>query len=328
MNALKKLFVAGLSLAAIAGASAQTTIRIIGSTAFRSATITGIQDILQPGYTYGYSGTTGVTKASQAVFSGTTKSSNSGAGIPVVIQCSWTGSVGGVQTLAQLTPAITTATFLSAIPANLSSTGVASLSSGYDAPAVADITMSDSFQASTQFSGGSYLPLADTKVGIVPFVFAKGLSNDTTVTAALARLTNITPLQAKAILGSGALPLSVLDGTVGDSGIDVLAVGRDEDSGTRLAAFAETGFGIFSAPQQYQPTIAGGVITAIPIYQAQSVDGLPYPAGHSGYSSGGTLATTLNTPVQSGLTDATGSKFALIGLFRHQRCERRQRWRQ
>ncbi len=315
MNALKKLFVAGLSLAAIAGAYAQssTTIRITGSTAFRAAAIVGIEDILNPGFLYGYQGTT-VTKASQAVFQGTTKVGSN----PVIIQCSWTGSVGGVQTLAQQSPVLTSALWLSAVPANLSATGVQNLNSGniYDAPATADVTMSDSFQGSTMFIGGSnYLTLVDTKVGIVPFVWAKGLSSDTTVNASLGHVTNITPLQAKAMLGSGVLPMSLLTGTASDSSIDVLAVGRDEDSGTRLDAFAETGFGIFALPNQYQPTIAGGAITGIALYPANTVDGLSFPIGHSGYSSGGTLATTLNTPVASGTTDTFGSKFALIGYF-------------
>ena len=252
MNALKKLIAASMSLAAVSGAFAQTatTIRIVGSTAFRSAAVTAIEHILNTGYTFGYSGTSGETKASQSVFVGTTKVGS----YPVVIKCSWTGSVGGVQTLAQVSPVITNATFLSETANTLSTTGTSGLSSNYDAAVTADVTMSDSFQGSTMFTGGSYLTLVDTKVGVVPFVWAKGSSNDSTVSASLANVKNMTPLQAKALLGSGVLPLSMLTGNSSDSTIDVLAVGRDQDSGTRLDAFAESGFGIFSLPIQYLPT--------------------------------------------------------------------------
>jgi hypothetical protein len=314
MNALKKLFVASLSLAAVTGTYAQsTTIRIIGSTAFRSAAVTGIEDILNPGYTFGYSGTSGATKASQSVFVGTTKV----GGYSVVIKCSWTGSVGGVQTLAQVSPLITNSTFLSETANTLTTAGTSGLASNYDAPVTADVSMSDSFQGSTMFTGGSYLTLVDTKVGVVPFVWAKGSSDDTAVSPSLANVTNMTPLQAKALLGSGVLPLSLLTGTASDSTIDVLAVGRDEDSGTRLDAFAESGFGIFSLPNQYQPTIPTGssVITGIALYPVNTVNGITYPIGQSGYSSGGTLATTLNTPVASGTLDTFNNKFALIGYF-------------
>jgi len=314
MNALKKLFVASASLAAVAGASAQsaTTIHIIGSTAYRAAAITGIENILNAGYTFGYTGTSGATKASQATFVGTTKGTNTS----VVIECSWTGSVGGVQTLAQQSPVITNSSFISPTLNTLTTTGASLAAPVFEAAITADVSMSDSFQGSTAFSGGSsYLNLIDTKVGVVPFVWAKGLTNDATVAASFQHVTNMTPLAAKAMLGSGVLPLSLLTGTATDSSIDVLAVGRDEDSGTRLDAFAETGFGIFALPVQYAPTIAGGVITGVAQYPANTVNNISYPVGQSGYSSGGTLATTLNTPIASGTQDTFKNPFALIGYF-------------
>jgi hypothetical protein len=78
-------------------------------------------------------------------------------------------------------------------------------------------------------------------------------------------------------------------------------LGRDEDSGTRLDAFAETGFGIFTPPFQYQPTITGtpgasGMVASIAPWPVNTVNGITYPVGHSGYSSGGTLASVMGTP--------------------------------
>jgi hypothetical protein len=124
----------------------------------------------------------------------------------------------------------------------------------------------------------------------------------------------MTPLAARAILNGGA-PISLLTGAAADSSIYVYAMGRDEDSGTRLVEFAESGFGIFGSPIQFEATIASGAITAIAPYHAQTILGLSYAAGHSGYSSGGTLATTLNTPVSAAARDSGNGKFALVAFF-------------
>ncbi|HVS52034.1 MAG TPA: hypothetical protein VHD62_06730, partial [Opitutaceae bacterium] len=142
----------------------------------------------------------------------------------------------------------------------------------------------------------------------------KGLSSDTAVTAALANLTNITPLQARLVLAAGA-PLSMFTGNSADSSIYVYPMGRDEDSGTRLSEMSESEFGVFNSPIQYQPTVAGGAITAIAAWPAASILGFNYPAGHSGYSGGGALATALNTPVAATARDSFGAKFALIAYF-------------
>jgi hypothetical protein len=284
-------------------AQAQIVLHVTGSTAFRGATHTAIGNILNSGYTVGYSGTT-LNSAGQAVFSGTTKVGNTA----VVIKTSWSGSVGGVQTLSQLSPALTVATWLQ--------TGLtgAGLTGPYDSAAPADVTMSDSFQSSTAFYGTGYATLVDTTVGVVPFVWVKGQTNDPTVALSAPNLTNVTSLLARALLSAGTVPLSQFTGASGDSTIDVDATGRDEDSGTRLDTFAESGFGVFGSPLQYDPTVAGGVITSIAPWPANTVDGIAYTQlGHSGFSSGGSLATALNSPVNTGATDPFGNKFLMLG---------------
>ena len=308
-----KLTAAALFALAFAGvASAQTTVRITGSTAFRAATQTAIGNILNPGYTYAYIGSS-LNGANQSTFVGTTKTGN----ISVIIKCSFAGSVGGVQTIAQQSPVVTTASPYISETNALATTGLV-LTAGtatFDSPANADIAMSDTYQSSTAFTGTGYNTLTDTVVGVVPFVWTKGISSDTAVAASLANVTNITPLLARAVLTGSGTPLSMFTGATADSTVFVYAMGRDEDSGTRLTTYAESGFGIFGSPIQYQATVASGAITAIAAYQAQTILGISYTAGHSGYSSGGTLATTLNTPVAAAARDSLSSKFALIAYF-------------
>lgn len=313
MNIIKTALAALTALAFAGAASAQTatTIRITGSTAFRAATVTAVQNILNPGFTYGYVGTS-ATGANQATFVGTTKVGN----LSVIVKCSWGGSVGGVQTIAQQSPVVTTANPYISETSALTATGavLTATSATFDSPANADIAMSDSFQGSTAFTGTGYNTLVDTVVGVVPFVWTKGSSSDAAVQAALANVTNITPLQARVILAAGA-PISLLTGAAADSSIYVYALGRDEDSGTRLTAFAESGFGIFGSPIQYQPTLTGGAIASIVAWPASTVLGINYPTGHSGFSSGGTMATNLNTPVAASARDAFNAKFALVAYF-------------
>ncbi|MBV9462629.1 MAG: hypothetical protein JO317_00230, partial [Verrucomicrobiae bacterium] len=300
MNKLSKVLMAvALAFAFSATAHAQTVIRITGSTAFRKATHQAIGNILNPGYTFGYQGTD-VNKASQAIFNGTTKV----GGLPVIIKTSWAGSVGGVQTVVQN---LTVSTWLSNSIV-LSSSGTPNLNSGpYDSPVTADVTMSDSFQGSTAYNAPV---LVDKIVGVVPFVWVRNSGSPAT-------LSNMTPLLMQTLYAAGQAPLSQFTGLNADESVVVTALGRDEDSGTRLDAFAEPGFGIFAAPFQYQPQISGtpgpsGTVTGANPWPINTVNGTTYPVGHSGYASGGTLASAMNTP---GSLAATGGWFiAYLGV--------------
>ena len=302
MKAIKTFIAGAFVLASLNLASAQTVLRITGSTAFRAATLTAIGHILNPGYTVGYAGSS-ITGAGQSVYSGTTIAGN----IPVVIKTSWSGSTGGLQTLSQLNPVITVSNWL-----QIGSIG-SGLTGPYDAATPADVTMADSYQSSTAFTGTGFATLADNPVGVVGFTWVKGQTNDPTVALSMANVTNITELQARLLLATGSVPLSLFTGTPGDSVFNLDVTGRDEDSGTRTDTFIECGFGAFGSPLQYQPTIAGGVVTSVAPWPANTVNGISYTQlGHSGYSSGGTLASALNTPVNTGATDYYGNKFALI----------------
>jgi len=167
----------------------------------------------------------------------------------------------------------------------------ASVSATYDAAAPAEITMSDSFQGSTAFTSPA---LTDHVVGVVPFQWVRNVGCPST-------FSNVSTLLAQILLGTGQVPFSQATGTNADESTLLTVIGRDEDSGTRLCAFAESGFGIFGAPFQYQPTISGspgtgGVVTAVAPWPANTVNGTLYPVGHSGYNSGGLVASALGTP--------------------------------
>src|SRR5271170_6949134 len=106
MKAPKILFASLLALSTAGVSQATTVVHITGSTAFRSAVHTAITNILQPGFTYAYSGTS-FTGASQAIFTGTAITNS----IPVVIKTSWSGSLAGIETVSQAV-ASTVGTFL------------------------------------------------------------------------------------------------------------------------------------------------------------------------------------------------------------------------
>ncbi|MEA3207208.1 MAG: hypothetical protein QOE70_265 [Chthoniobacter sp.] len=288
-------------------AGAQTNIvRITGSTAFRGAVHTAISNLM-PGATVGFAGTS-LNGANQAVFTG----NMTGVAGTTVVKTSWAGSVGGVQTLTQN---LTIATWLQ------NGASGSGLTGPYDAPVTADVTMSDSFQGSTAFTTPG---LTSKIVGVIVFEWVANNGSPTPIgtpgkplaTAAVATgdpannyypgLTNISLLQAKNLL-AGGLPLSQFTG-IGSESLGVYCVGRDEDSGTRLVAYAESKYGVFTSPTQYQPSIngtpgVGATVTALNPWPQATVLGTVYPVGHSGYNSGGSLADALATPGSSTATN-------------------------
>jgi len=278
---LTHLFLGGVAAVAFASlASAQQVINITGSTAYRGATHTAITHVLDSGFTYAYTGGS-LGGAGQAIFKGTIGGSTS-----VTIRTSWTGSVGGVQTVSQSL----NVNFLPTTTTTSGGAGTSGVSTGTDA-AIPDIAMSDTFQASTPFTSPK---LTDTKVGVVPFVWvaAKG---------APAGLTNITPQLAQALWKNGTLPLALFTGSSSDEGTLVYATGRDPDSGTRLTAFAESGIGVNATVAQYKPTVTSGTTTAYNLYDTQTVNGIVYDVGQGGEAGGGALATLMTGTTSAGV---------------------------
>jgi hypothetical protein len=288
-----KIFFAGLLALSTAGvARAQTVVHITGSTAFRNATVSAITNILQPGYTFAYSGTS-FTGANQAIFTGTAITNN----ISVIIKTSWSGAAGGVQTVVQQLPIATWLT--NTTPQSAS--GTANAPSTYDPPTPPDVSMDDGVQATTPLPNISSPVLSVQNVGAVTFKFLRNIG-------APPALTNMTPLLAQALWANGSLPLSMWTGNAADTNL-VYAIGRDPDSGTRKTTFLETGIQNFvtgvtpTTVLQYEPTNASGVvnrsnpgaITGQTPWPVDTVDGVTFALGDAGYSSGGDLAQAMKS---------------------------------
>ncbi len=271
-----KLFAAGvLAAASIASASAATvSLRVTGSTAFRKAFYNSVIHLLTSpkvacfgvAAADGNNTTADWSGANRAVISG-------GHGVDTwVIECAWAGSVGGVNATANGLTTIpasgfaSTATWLNT--ANITGTTPTASGTGslfgftevgntaglatFEVASVPEACMSDSFQSSTPTPTPALNEesAATNGVGVVDFNWVKGRAptsatpaTNTALAASYARFTNMTPLQANALMGIGELKLSFFTGNTADSGVDVVLVGRNSDSGTRLDTQAEADYG-------------------------------------------------------------------------------------
>jgi hypothetical protein len=300
---LPKTLMAGLLALSTAGVShAAETIHITGSTAFRASTIDSIVNIMAPGTVNGaFVGSGPITKATFVIISGTTAV----GGIQVTVKCYWSGSAGGVGLVNGAITAgtgewLTNTTAMSSVTSvGGTATGGTSIASGsaiYDPPTQADVAMSDVFQVSTPFPTPV---LNQTSVGIAAFKWVRN-AGAATVTG----LNNMSPGLARALFSAGSLPLALWTGVPTDSNTLVYAIGRDGDSGTRITAFSETGFGAFTEPLQYSPTNASGAIvtasvpgpiTGQEITPTESLysGAITFQPGQGGYNSGGDLAAAM-----------------------------------
>jgi hypothetical protein len=315
-----KLLTAGLlGMLALNIASAQTEIRLTGSTAFRKATVNSIENILQTGYVWGSTTGTGLG-ANQQVFVGTTKTSN----IQVIIKCSWSGSAGGIQSLAENIPAgqpfIIDPVVTSYGPTPAATVGGIALTTGAGASIpstditeshTADVALSDAFASTTPYTGAGFTALTDTIVGIVPFAWVKGAytpdGGTTNFPGGYPGVTNISGVQAQELIGGG-LALNQFTGNPSDNAVFVQLVDRDHDSGTRIGYIYDTQYGKYSsAVLQYEPNGATvgatqfatqsagtGVISSLAPWPVETVLGENRASGNEGFFSGGTVASVLN----------------------------------
>lgn len=308
MKLLKYAALGLLAMSFASMASAQTKIYITGSSAFRSFAHLAIMHLLGSADgtslttgAYGYTGSSGLGKANSAIFSGTF------GGQSVIIKTTWTGSANGVQTVGSSTSAF----LVSFLPdsATTSASGTASLADPTVSPNpneqhVPQMAFCDVYQASTPFRGTfnsqPYDTLVDNVVGVIPFQWVKSKG-------ASAGVTNMTPLLAQAQwIGTGTCPLALYTGLNADESTLIYATGRDGDSGTRIATFAESGIGNTTTVQQYD----AGAATEPTLYAQQTVNGIVFPPGEGGEKSGGTLAGAS----KMGKTGLTKSYVGYLGI--------------
>ena len=177
-------------------------------------------------------------------------------------------------------------------------------------------------------------------VGVIPFAWYAG----NTTTPGSSGVTNMTQQAAAALLyggtTGGGIPLSYLTGNASDATNYAFLVGRNEDSGTRVGAFAEAQQGFAPGVKQWELTFSGTSTTgSLTTNSGNNTTGLNtggiaatvsgatlFPStvrlytepnvgwnttGHSGYAAGGDVANVLlavnNSPSTLNL-NGTGSE--------------------
>ena len=319
MKTFKSLTLGAIALFCVATVNAQTEVYITGSTAFRSAATVAIRNIFDaaPAVQVAFSNnSTTPTGANQVIYVG-----NIGAA-PYIIHTSWSGSEAGIQTVAGA-PTFNV-NFLpdATCPGSCSNYPGTAVAAGSDAH-VPQVAFSDTFQTTSQFrgtfNGVTYATLNEaagtssghgSPVGIVVFKWCA--DNGATIS-------NITAQQARALYNIGRRPLALFSGLAADEGSIVVAMGRNPDSGTRLTAFSETGIGALTTVNQFQPQTSASVlvnnvtqtVSKFVVWPAETINGVPVTAFHSGYSSGGDLSKAMRAvttnPVAVTVGTVTGS---------------------
>ena len=300
-------YLAGFSVFAFAAAAhADVTINVTGSTAFRSAVVTTIKQQYTVGnggasFQYGHEGAS-LTSAQRSIFIG----KYPGISGTVTIRCCWTGSVEGVRALAldyTVDPSPPTYLPSSVCTVAASSTGgeTANVSNAGATAANSDIAFSDVNKTATPFGSTS---LTTDAAGVIVFTMMANKGST---------ITNVTSQQYRALLTQGYQPRSLFDGNAAHSDL-VFAIGRNDGSGTRTTALAETGYGITNVVNQYvTTTTSGGTITQM----QRTVAGSAYAStvwgqdvdGNGGYTSGGGVSTPLGlTSASVQVLDETGAE--------------------
>ncbi len=218
------------------------------------------------------------------------------------VLASWSGSVGGLQSLTNQTvvrayynpvDAEVIAALALLAPGGegvLTTTGNTTNYSG-------NIAFADNFQSSSIYKTPTlaFPPGADeSKLGVVAFRFvgSEGFPEDQNMT---------TNLFQRMWGSTGFIPLSMFTGNSGDDFTFIFATGRDANSGTRVIYLSETGLGTTTPIQQYQYTTTG---TDAATYDLDVIS--PF-ALNGGYSSGGDIIRGLQaTPDADGSMLVTG----------------------
>jgi len=339
MKSIKTIaLAASLIVAGSVVSNAQTRLHYTGSTAYRPAAINAIHNIfVSSSLAYAYTGSS-ETSANAAVYSGTIGTTS------YIIKTYWSGSEAGIQAVAQGGVGIALN-----FPADSPSKGgpgndqtltVGTPISGIDDPTsgasgdysstVPNVDMADTYQATSQYhtayQGHTYSALTGAFatgnslgngiVGVVPFKWV-GSSGFTSGT-------NVTPDIVKNLFATGFIPKALFTGNTLDQNTNVYAVGRDTDSGTRLSAFSDTGYGALSGVFQFEPLASGssglslvtavsGTIAELIPWPQETVNGSTILSPDGGYNSGGKLAGAIGSNTASMVVYASGTAASATG---------------
>lgn len=298
MTTKQILVAASVACFAVTSASAGD-VYLTGSSAFRSnimaylrGKITNDRAVFDKAVNADF--TKSVDASSYIVLSGTY------LGNPITFYCAWTGAVAGTRTVVNsenvafpVKPADfdTNANYLlDATHSGVQGTSAGSLGEITSASFnhIPDFGFEDHFQASTVFTAAAN----ETKIGVIPFQWVAGEGG------AASGITNMTSQIAQQLFKNGTISLAHFSGNAADatSGYKVYAVGRWDDSGTRLISMAESGVGVSSSLIQYTPN-------GDPVTSWTSV-------GNGGYVSGSQLAGALGRVT----TKANGHSVGYAGV--------------
>jgi hypothetical protein len=296
----KSLLLGAAALGLGLSAQAQTTIDIVGATAFRSAAHNSIvaafteSGALGTTWNYAHSHASTPTSAGRATYKGTFP----GITGTTVIRVSWTGSVEGVRTLASSKASADT--FIPESSVGTGGTGVtANVTATTTGLRTAVMAFSDVAQVNTPYKSPR---LGGGPVGVI--AFAPVINKD-----AEAEITNITNLQFRRLLSNGTIPESMLTGNTTSNGT-IYVTGRNDGSGTRVAFLAEVGHGAANAVKQYVIDKSTSITSlSTPVIAPITVDAVKYTGyklstdfakkpsvGNGGYESGGTIAGWMKLP--------------------------------
>jgi hypothetical protein len=286
---LKQIILTSALMLGAVGLCEAGTIYLTGSTAMRSSIFT---TITKPGSVFTAAPVTTTYEGSSAsganymVFSGTLV----GGSGTTVIKCHWSGSEGGVKDV------VTGGTQLF-VDDSIADGATHTASPGTTISHNVDLAMADSSQA---FSRNKTPALTTGQaVAVITFAWVRN--------PGLWTGTNVTDSMIRQALG-GFCKRAVFSGNAADVNDYVYVSGRDNLSGTRVNQYGESGFGIFTIPNQVEMDSSGNMLDLDPPNGTY--------AGDFGFSSGGTLAGTLgaNTTAKPDLFNG-GSGYSVIACL-------------
>lgn len=303
-----------IALGIVSQAKADPTVYLTGSTAFRSTVYNalvsgagtnggGVFDSTPSWETYG-NGTPG--SGTYMIFHGNI------AGSPVYIDCAWSGSEAGIASASGVT--LTNVdrngnsillngspeTWLNVSNITLGNGAIStnpSSSSGLfeTATRTADLTQADTSQAIswTPFVPNSQTALTDYGVeAIVTFTVSRNFQPSPV--HEWSDVTNVTLPELNILAANGWAPAGFLSGNTNDNDFDVVLVGRNLGSGTRMNFLGDSQYGAHKTVNQW--SIGEG------IEEPTHLDSLILTnEGNNGYESGGDVAKAL------GIYNVTGN---------------------
>ena len=317
MENTKSILMAAAAALTIASASAQEVVYITGATAFRSAANNTLYSLYSNNL-LASSGSSASDSSAIALYFRNCVLTN---GATVDLAVTWTGSEGGMQTVAS-------GTNNKRVPfydlAKLATNGVTNRTTGLAAPDTALMTAgsltslqkgiigcSDSFQASSRFQGGkkasdgaTYSSVTVAAVGVVPYsiIASKGYTNtfpDRNMT--LNNMWNI-------LTASTGMTGEKISGNTNHTTVKLFGVGRNIDSGTRVITLANLKAGIADQVVQWRVTASGGAATQMVKHPATTINGIATALGEGGETSGGTVAGYMTNGINASTTVTGASK--------------------